>query len=128
MSSTNGGLLFLKVKQMLTPSVDRIFLKTIYCLDQELAKFCVELSYLYVPKFTPFSFKAGFSLHSDFRHVKILPNNMAQFVLGKLTSSKQIGPSQNWPEGLLVEGCVPQLETVYRHHRKQTATSRIGVL
>jgi len=80
---------------MLTPSVDRIFLKRIYCGDQELARFCVELSHLYVPKFTPFSFKAGFSLHSDFRHVKILPYNMAQFVLGKLVSSKQISPSQN---------------------------------
>jgi hypothetical protein len=82
LSSTNGGLFFLKVKQMINPSVDKIFLRTVYYLNQELARFCLDLAYLYVPKFTLFSFKAGFSLHSDFHYVKILLNNLAQFVLG----------------------------------------------
>ena len=53
---------------------------------------------------------------------------MAQFVLGELTSSEQIGRSQNWRESLLVECCVPHLEAVYMHHGKQTDTSRIAVL
>jgi hypothetical protein len=53
---------------------------------------------------------------------------MAQFVLGKLTSSEQIGRSQNWRESLLVECCVPHLEAVYMYHGKQTDTSRIAVL
>src|ERR1700730_3800561 len=85
LGSTGFPAFFLKVKLMLTPSVEMIFLVVSIVSERHMKH---DVQYPFVPEFLSFSFQALFTVKSYFLEVEILPNDSSKLFMRYFASTK----------------------------------------